>query len=127
MTENHGDYLNDRAAQGDRTLYAEFCGGERIRFSTYTLLALTDYNEAKHVEHRVELGEFTHSWIYVYMGYDELTREVSCLLKFPRHDETFILTGIQHFVADVVGVFVGRDVYRQPFEGVLQKWVFSFG
>lgn len=40
-----------------------------MRVSTYNLLDLKDFNEAKHIESRIELDSFSKSWTYVHMGY----------------------------------------------------------
>jgi len=40
-----------------------------LKVNTYTLLGLKDFNEAKHYEGKFELGSFSRTWIYIYMGY----------------------------------------------------------
>jgi protein transport protein SEC24 len=41
-----------------------------VRVSTYTLLGLRDFNEARHAEAKFDLGAFARTWVYVYMGYN---------------------------------------------------------
>jgi hypothetical protein len=56
---------------------------------------LSDPNEAKYVEKNIELKEFTHSWIYIYMAYDDVSKSVNCLLKLPKMDDViFKLSGV---------------------------------
>lgn len=62
--------MNDKRIQGDRTLHASVCV-DSLKLSTYTIHGLKDWNEAKFLEEKIDLGHNKKAWIYIYMGYNE--------------------------------------------------------
>jgi hypothetical protein len=46
------------------------------------LLGLRDFNEAKHLEGKFDLGAFARTWVYVYMGYNAKMQEVHIALRY---------------------------------------------
>ena len=93
VTDNEPNYLGDKASQGDRTFFGELCDQNNVRVSTYNLLGLKDFNEAKHVENKIELEAFSKSWVYIYMGYSNIEKLVSSVLHIPSSadDKTLLL------------------------------------
>jgi hypothetical protein len=96
-------------------LYAEICGGEMIRFSTYTLLSLTESNEAKHLDKGLQLGQYRNSWIYLYMGYDEPSQTVTAVMHTSGLDTPVVFERAHHFVPNYISIFVGKDRFKARF------------
>jgi protein transport protein SEC24 len=44
--------------------------------STYTIEGLRDWNEAKYLDAKIEMGYSKKAWTYFYMSYSESKREV---------------------------------------------------
>ena len=59
-----------------------------MRLSTYTLLGLRDFNEAKHFEGKFELSAFARTWVYIYMGYNAKVQEVHLAIHYSTVDLT---------------------------------------
>lgn len=54
---------------------------DTIKVSTYTIAGLKDWNEAKFIEAKIEMGSSKKAWAYFYMSYNEDLREVKTLVK----------------------------------------------
>lgn len=44
---------------------------DTIKVSTYTIAGLKDWNEAKFIEAKIEMGSSKKAWAYFYMSYSE--------------------------------------------------------
>ncbi|CAD8143475.1 unnamed protein product [Paramecium octaurelia] len=127
ITNNDKEHLSDRKSQGDRALHAQICTSDTVKLSTYTLKGLKDWNEAKFLEEKVELGNSKKAWAYLYMAYNENVGEVHTLLHLFEEDKPVIFKGVQHFVPHFIGIYVGKDPHSRRFQGELQKWVAQYG
>jgi len=55
---------------------------------------LKDWNEAKFLEEKVELGNSKKAWAYLYMAYNENVGEVHTLLHLFEEDKPVIFKGV---------------------------------
>lgn len=65
-----------------------------MRVSTYTLLGLRDFNEARHLEAKFDLGAFARTWVYVYMGYNAKLQEVHLVVHYSTEDLTKVFAKV---------------------------------
>lgn len=99
-------------------LYASVCV-DSIKISTYTISQLKDWNEAKFLEEKVDLGHNKKAWIYIYMGYNEDLQEVHALLHLFDEDKPLVFKGVQHYVPHYTGIYVAKDQFTKRFQGEL--------
>jgi hypothetical protein len=80
LTNNEKEYLEDAAKPGDRTLAAFFCSD--LHFSTYNIGSL-DKEVKPNVATKIEVGEYSGLWTYVYFGYSNKFREAGVVVGYP--------------------------------------------
>ncbi|CAK81196.1 unnamed protein product (macronuclear) [Paramecium tetraurelia] len=117
ITNNDEEHLSDRKQQGDRTLYAQVCTSDTVK----------DWNEAKFLEAKAEMGNSKRAWTYFYMSYSEDKREVATLIKLFEKDVPIVFKDVQHFVANNMFVYLGKDSFSRKFQGEQHKWELLFG
>ncbi|CAK89738.1 unnamed protein product (macronuclear) [Paramecium tetraurelia] len=127
LTNNNAEILNDRKSQGDRTLHITICNTQLIKYSTYTLVDLKDANEPKFMDGQLELNDYNYAWNYIYMGYNQRTREVHCLLHTLIEDKPITWEQVQHYVPNYLGLYIGQDKFTSKFIGQMNKWTAAYG
>ncbi|CAD8190751.1 unnamed protein product [Paramecium octaurelia] len=127
LTNNDEEHLSDRKQQGDRTLHAQVCTSDTVKVSTYSIAGLKDWNEAKFLEAKAEMGNSKRAWTYIYISYSEDKREVATLIKLFEKDDPVVFKDVQHFVANNMFVYLGKDSFSRKFQGELHKWELLFG
>jgi len=80
-------------------------------------MGIKDWNEAKFLEEKIELGASKKAWAYIYMGYSEELREIHSLLHLFEEDKPIIFKGVHHYVPNYVGIYVGKDPLSKKFQG----------
>ena len=61
------------------------------------------------------MGNSKRAWTYFYMSYSEDKREVATLIKLFEKDVPIVFKDVQHFVANNMFIYLGKDSFSRKF------------